>query len=63
MKPLSRALLKAYRAAHGLTQAELGARLCVHRVTVANWERGLYPVPGWLGVVVQVMEPRQKKGG
>lgn len=64
MKRLSRTLLTRYRAAHGLTQAQLGERLGVARNTVNRWEMGLHPVPKWVGTLLfEVLEPRQPKRG
>ena len=41
--------LKAWRAREGLSQRAAATFAGVHRVTWANWERGKFPVPHWLG--------------
>lgn len=38
-----------------ITQGELARRLCVHRVTVANWERGkTQPIPSILAALRRI---------
>lgn len=37
--------LAAWRAAHGLTQDQMGAKLGVKRNTIARWEGGIRAIP------------------
>ena len=46
-----------YRKAAGLTQEAVASLWGVHRVTISSWERGLYPVPKWAGLLVRLLDP------
>jgi DNA-binding transcriptional regulator YiaG len=43
---LSPAVTRAFRLAHGWTQAEFATEIGVHRDTVSSWERGCFPPTG-----------------
>lgn len=46
---------KQHRKALGLTQSEAAQMLGVHRVTLADWERGHPPVPVAIGRLLRLM--------
>lgn len=50
--------LAAWRAEHGLTQAQLGARLGVDSNTVARWERGERAIPPYLPLALEGLAAR-----
>ncbi len=41
--------LRAYRIAQGLTQTQLAALLGCAQTAISAWERGVNPLPDWLG--------------
>lgn len=47
--------LKQARAAMGLTQAQLAAKLRVTSTTVARWEQGVHPIPEWVDAFMEVL--------
>jgi len=59
MLRMRRALLREYRAAHGLTQAELGLFVGVSRNTIERWERGVHPIPQWARILLHRFVPAE----
>ncbi|MGX7706288.1 GIY-YIG nuclease family protein [Methylobacterium sp. Gmos1] len=53
--PMCPAEFKQHRKALGLTQSEAAQMLGVHRVTLADWERGQPPVPVAIGRLLRLM--------
>lgn len=49
------AALKQARAAMGLTQAQLAAKLRVTSSTVHKWEQGVHPIPEWVDAFMEMM--------
>lgn len=49
------AALKKARAAMGLTQAQLAAKLRVTSSTVHKWEQGVHPIPEWVDAFMEMM--------
>lgn len=47
--------LKAKRKALGLTQAQLAEQFGLHRVTIANWERGSQPIPEVVAIALTAL--------
>jgi len=56
---MRRALLRDFRAAHGLTQAELGRFVGVSRNTIERWERGVHPIPQWARLLLLLYLPAE----
>jgi transcriptional regulator with XRE-family HTH domain len=53
--------LKWRRETLGLTQAQLARELGVDTITVSRWERGVYPIPAYIGLAVEALEKRRKE--
>ena len=51
--------LRARRAALGMSQRDLAARLGVRQVTVSRWERGYTPVPDGIDTELRAIESAQ----
>lgn len=49
------AALKEARAALGLTQAQLAAKLRVTSKTISSWERAEHPIPEWVDAFMEMM--------
>lgn len=47
--------LKQARAAMGLTQAQLAAKLRVTSSTIHKWEQGVHPIPEWVDAFMEVI--------
>ena len=56
---MTRAELRARRAALGMSQRDLAARLGVRQVSVSRWERGYTPVPDGIDAELRAMESAQ----
>jgi len=54
--------LKAWRQRHQLTQRQLAALLGVTPMCVAFWEWGRRRIPPFLGLALEALENRLKKG-
>lgn len=52
--------LRTLRQRLGWSQQQLAEALGVHRVTVANWERGLYPIDERTALAVRALERETK---
>lgn len=50
--PMTAKQLRRRRIAQGLSQQKLGDILQVTRQSVERWERGVYPVPHWVPIVL-----------
>jgi len=62
-RPPSPAFVTAFREALGLTQAELGERLGVDKMTVSRWERGtLRPGAASLSALEELRKQSVRKG-
>lgn len=55
--------LCAAREALHATQAELGAVLGRHGVTLCKWEKGPGPIPAWVAGVVSTLAEGQRRQG
>lgn len=55
--------LAAAREALHATQAELGAVLGRHGVTLCKWEKGAGPIPAWVAGVVGALAEGQRRQG
>lgn len=53
---MTAAELRAWRAAHRLTQAALAQRLGVAEYTVQRWERGQVAPPAYLGLALERLD-------
>jgi len=53
--------MKWWRSRLHMTQAELARAIGVHRVTVADWERGSTPIPAMVAKLIPLLG--KKKGG
>ena len=53
--------LKQRREALGLTQEQLARELDVTTMSVSRWERGVYPIPHYIGLALEAIEARSKK--
>lgn len=55
--------IKAFRAAEGLTQEQLAARLRLsHKDTVRAWESGKTPISGPAAVVIRMVQMLREGG-
>lgn len=53
--------LKRRREALGLTQEQLARELDVTTMSVSRWERGVYPIPYYIGLAMEALEMRRRK--
>jgi len=53
--------LRLRRKALGLSQEQLAELLDVDEMTVSRWERGVYPIPRYIGLAVEALEWRRRE--
>ena len=53
--------LRSRRESLGLTQEQLARELDVAVMTVSRWERGVNPVPHFIGLALEALEARHRK--
>lgn len=53
--------LKRRREALGLTQEQLARALDVAVMTISRWERGVNPIPHYIGLALEAIEARHRR--
>jgi len=53
--------LRRRREALGLTQEQLARELDVTTMSVSRWERGVHPIPLYIGLALEALEGRRRK--
>ena len=56
---MTRRELRRWLETHKMTQVALASHLGVHRVTVATWLNGKYPIPKWVRLALDGLNNQQ----
>jgi transcriptional regulator with XRE-family HTH domain len=57
---MDKSVLNKFRKAKVWTQKECAAAFGVNQSQISRWERGLQPIPGWLGKLIKCLKKRGK---